>query len=234
MYALLELHDNGYKPLAELTWHKNKILYAERHGYKTFCKNDNFREGSKIIFQKIWFTKEMMEQHPEIEWFWWTDTDSMITNFSTRIEDRVLNSHHFIVAIDKNGTNTGSYLARNTPEGRQFIDDIISLEKLTEPFWDSEQRALNYLLGFPGTGEPGWPEPERLVVPPKYQNVVKLVPQRYMNSFNYDFYPQYTDHLDKLGYNGSWQLGDWVLHWPAIPNDTRIKLFDFYKEHIIQ
>jgi hypothetical protein len=234
MYALLELHDSGYQNLASLTWDNNKVLYAKKHGYQAFCKTDNFHEGSKMIFQKIWFTKEMMEEHPEVEWFWWTDTDSMITNFSTRIEDRVLSSHHFILPVDKNGTNAGSFLVRNTTEGRAFIDDIISLEKESEEFWDSEQHAINMLLGFPEGAAPNWPDADNLEPVEKYKNVVKLVPQRYMNSFNYEFYREYTDYTDKLGHDGNWQLGDWLIHWPALSNDQRMQLFNFYKEYIIQ
>lgn len=234
MYALLELHDSGYQKLADLTWNQNKVIYAKKHGYQTFCRSESFREGSKMIFQKIWFIKEMMEEHPEIEWFWWTDTDAMITNFSTRIEDRVFSSHHFILAVDINGTNAGSFLIRNTPEGRGVIDAIISLEKESENYWDSEQHAMHKLLGFPETGALGWPSPENLKPPQKYENVVKLVPQRYMNSFNYQLYRQYTDYSDKLGYNGNWQFGDWVIHWPAIDNESRVQLFHFYNQHIVK
>lgn len=234
MYALLELHDEKYKDLANLTWYQNKVLYAQKHGYKTFCKTDNFHEGSKMIFQKIWFAKEMMEQNPDVEWFWWTDTDSMITNFSTRIEDRVFNSHHFIMAVDMNGTNAGSFLVRNTPEGRGFIDDIIALEKESESFWDSEQHAINTLLGFPEGAAKNWPDPENLKPNAKYENVVKIVPQRYINSINYEFYREYTSHDDKLGYDGNWALGDWLIHWPALPLETRKQLFHFYKNHITQ
>ena len=60
------------------------------------------------------------------------------------------------------------------------------------------------------------------------------MPQRYMNSFNYMLYPQYTVTRDKLDFDGNWQLGDWLIHWPATPLDYRIQLANYYKEYIIK
>lgn len=234
MYALVELHDDKYEPLAQLTWNQNKLEYAKLHGYKTFCKTDNFKEGSGIGYWKIHYIKELLEAHPEVEWFWWTGTDTMITNFATRIEDRVLSAYHFIVAFDVNGINADSLLVRNTPEGRAYIDHLIELEPEASKFWDAEQRAIAMSLGFPATGEPGWPAPQDIKVCDKYKNIVKVMPQRYMNSFNYLLYPQYAVPSDKLGFDGNWVLGDWLIHWPAVNLEGRIQLANFYKEHIIK
>ena len=105
MYALVELHDANYQPLADRTWIKNKLIYAELHGYKTFCRTDNFIPDVGIGYQKIYYIKELLETNPDVEWFWWTGTDTMITNFGTRIEDRIDNRYHFITTVDVNGIN---------------------------------------------------------------------------------------------------------------------------------
>jgi hypothetical protein len=55
-----------------------------------------------------------------------------------------------------------------------------------------------------------------------------------MNSFNYMLYPQYTVPRDKLDFDGNWQLGDWLIHWPACDVNYRIQLYNFYKEYIIK
>lgn len=233
MYALVELHTDNYQPLADLTWDQNKLVYANRHGYKAFCKTDNFKEGSGVGYQKIWYLKELMETNPDIEWFWWTGTDTLITNFATRIEDRILSNHHAIFCVDVNGINADSFLIRNTPEGRGFIDDILAMEPEAVNFWDVEQYAITKLLGFPKTGDPSWPKNENVIVADKYKDVVKLLPQRVMNSFNYMLY-HYTDHRDKLGFDGNWQLGDWLIHWPATTLEYRLELAKFYREYIIK
>lgn len=233
MYALVELHDANYQALADVTWIDNKLKYAELHGYKTFCRTDNFVPNVGIGYQKIYYIKELMETNPDVEWFWWTGTDTMITNFGTRIQDRIDNRYHAIFTVDVNGINADSFLIRNTPEGRKIINGVLALEQESSKHWDVEQRAISNLLGFPGTSEAGWPFGDDLKITNEYADIVKLVPQRYMNSFNYALY-HYTDHRDKLGWDGNWQLGDWLIHWPATPLDYRLQLYQFYKEHIIK
>jgi hypothetical protein len=235
-YALITHHDPGYQKLADETWHNNKLLYAARHGYATHARTDNFvtrqPDGLMTGFEKIYLAKQTLEDHPEYEWIWWTGTDTMITNFSTRLEDRVNNAYHYMVCVDINGINSDSFLVRNTPEGRGVLDAIIAQESDAMKFWDTEQRATATILGFPGTSDPGWPSPADLTVADKYKDIVKILPQRYMNSFNYQLY-HYTVHNDKLGYDGNWQIGDWLIHWPGTNLDLRMQLAPFYKQHII-
>ena len=233
MYALVELHTTNYQPLADATWIDNKLKYAELHGYNTFCRTDNFVPDVGVGYQKIYYIKELMETNPDIKWFWWTGTDTMITNFGTRIEDRIDNRYHAIFTVDVNGINADSFLIRNTPEGRKIIDSVLALEQESSKYWDVEQRAISTLLGFPGTSEAGWPFGDDLKITNEYADTVKLVPQRYMNSFNYSLY-HYTDHRDKLGWDGNWQLGDWLIHWPATQLEYRLQLYQFYKEYIIK
>jgi len=239
MYAMITHHDPGYQRLADETWHNNKLLYAAQHGYATHARTDNFvtvqPNGLMTGFEKIHFARQILEEHPEYEWIWWTGTDSMITNFSTRIEDRINNAYHFIVCVDINGVNADSFLVRNTSQGKEFLDAIITVEDEYMKFWDTEQRAIGNLLGLPGTGDPGWPAPGDVKAIGKYADIVKVFPQRYMNSFNYHIYgATYSHHRDKMDFDGNWQLGDWLIHWPGTNLDTRLQLVDFYKQYIIR
>ena len=236
MYALITHHDQGYKPLADLTWNANKVLYAEQHGYAYHARTENWTtvqpDGLMTGFEKIHLAKETLNEHPEYEWIWWTGTDTMIMNFSTRIEDRINNAYHFIVCVDVNGINADSFLVRNTPEGRGFLDDVLTMQDQVMGHWDTEQRAIANLLGFPGTGESGWPYGKDIQVCEKYRSVVKIMPQRYMNGFNYALY-HYQVQRDKMDFDGNWQMGDWLIHWPATSLEYRLQLAEFYKEYII-
>lgn len=235
MYALVELHDANYQPLADITWEQNKLKYAELHGYKTFCKTDNFVPTSIMGYQKIHYVSDLMKQYPEIEWFWITGTDTLITNFATRIEDRIISSHHFIICADNNGLNADSLLVRNSPEGRAYIHQILALEPECSKFWDGEQRAIQISLGFPVTCDPAWRALEKVEVAPQYTDIVKIMPQRYMNSFNYKIYGDtYTDHRDTLWQDGNWQFGDWLIHWPGTTLPDRIELAKLYIQHVIK
>jgi len=231
MHAVVSLNDTKYQPLSDITWNQNKLLYAQKHGYGAICKIDNMRPDTGIGYQKIYFVKEVMETHPEYEWIWWTGTDSMITNFAVRIEDRIDNDYHFMVTVDVNGINADSFLIRNTPEGMLILDGIIEFEEESLKHWDGEQRAMAWLLGLPVTAAP-WPISTHIPIKEEYQSIVKITPQRFMNSYNYQFY-HYTDHRDKFGVNGNWEQGDWLIHWPALSLEDRIKLTEHYKPYII-
>jgi len=234
MYGLIEFHYANYKPLAELTWTQNKVVYANLHGYKTFCKNDNFKEGSKIGFQKLWAVKDIMENNRDVDWFWVTGTDAMVTNFATRIEDRINNKYHFIISVDVNGLNADSFLVRNTPEGRGLIDKMLAVEEECSKHWDIEQRAMAVVMGLPVTADPAWKLMNgNIQLNDATKDIVKVMPQRFMNSFNYQFY-HYKDHRDTLGWNGNWQVGDWLIHWPATTYESRLHLAEFYKQYIIK
>jgi hypothetical protein len=87
------------------------------------------------------------------------------------------------------------------------------------------------LLGLPVTAAP-WPISTHIPIKEEYQSIVKITPQRFMNSYNYQFY-HYTDHRDKFGVNGNWEPGDWLIHWPALSLEDRIKLTKHYKPYII-
>ena len=236
-YALITHHDSGYKPLADQTWDTNKVLYAQKHGYDHYARTGNWSSkqanGLMTGFEKIYIAKQTLEDHPEYEWIWWTGTDSLITNFSTRLEERCNNAYHFIVCVDHNGINADSFLVRNTLEGRGFLDSILAVEDVYMKFWDTEQRAIANLLGFPGTHEP-WPTPDNIIVNDKYRNIVKLYPQRYMNSYDYRLYGNaYPHSRDKFDFDGNWRLGDWLVHWPGITLSERLALINTYKQDII-
>ena len=55
-----------------------------------------------------------------------------------------------------------------------------------------------------------------------FKDIIKVVPQRTMNSYDYRIYG--VPGIDLLGESGQYQDGDFVFHWPAIPNATRIQL----------
>jgi hypothetical protein len=232
MYGLITLHNEAYQPLADLTWIQNKVVYAEKHGYAAICKTNGFREGSGIGYQKIYFAKEVLETNPELEWIWWTGTDTLITNFAVRIEDRIDNNYHFIICVDVNGINADSLLIRNSPEAIKFLDAVIAIEEESSKHWDCEQRAIARVIGVPVPPE-HWPISPFAPIAESEESIVKVMPQRFMNSFNYQLY-HYTDQRDKLGLDGNWQPGDWLIHWPATQLELRLQLAEFYNKYILK
>jgi hypothetical protein len=60
----------------------------------------------------------------------------------------------------------------------------------------------------------------------KYRNIIKIVPQRTMNSYDYKIYG--VEGIDQCGESGQWHEGDFVIHFPALPNTARIQLMKQY------
>jgi hypothetical protein len=230
MYAIYNHYDSKFNALGDITWRQNKLIYANKHGYAAHL----FTEDNYTGFRKIHQAKELLTEHPEYEWLWWTGTDSLITNMNTRIEDRVMNQYHFIVATDVNGINADSFLIRNSPEGHALLDDLLSLEEECSKFWDAEQRGIAVMLGLPVTADPSWLPPGDVEVCDKYKGIVKIVPQRYMNAYNYSIYREYADHRDKTGVNGNWNYGDWLIHWPGTPLEMRLELARHYLPFVVR
>jgi hypothetical protein len=227
MYALFTIYNESFAQLNSHTWNKNKLLYAKQHDYETFVRDDWTSN-----YDRIYQIKNIFETRPDISWIWYTDSDVIVTNFQTTIESKIVSTHHVVVSTDVNGINCGSMLLRNSPQTISFLTDIIGIEDMAQEHWDKEQWAFSNLCGFPETCDPAWPSGKNLVVADKYKDIVYIVPQRYLNSYDYSLYPWHKDTRDKLLEDGNWLLGDWALHWPGVTIDTRLSLFDKIQTNI--
>jgi hypothetical protein len=206
--VLASLHDQAYQPLGDITWTQNKIPYADLHEYAYCCKTDNFYGGVSLGFEKILFIRDLLNTYTEIDWIWWTGCDAMITNFTIKVEERVDNQYHFIIATDCNGVNADSFFVRNSPEGKGFIDHIIGKMPLYKDHgWQEQQIIIDSLEEF--------------------KSIIKLVPQKLINAYDYKLYPE-CQPVDKLGENGQWMPGDFLIQWPGTGLAHRIHLAQYY------
>ena len=219
-YALLTMHDENYRALAEITVN-NKNEYCHRHGYSFFLKNKNFSQGRHIYFDKIRYNLEILENNPQLSWIWWLDCDAVITNFTIPFAKFCDDQYDFVIAVDRYAINNGSYFIKNSSLARQFLYDVLALE---EVYLDHQ-----------------WPEQQPMIdlieMDDDYRAMTKIHPQRDFNSFDYDFY--HRDHgnthdWDITGANGNWQPGDFVCHYPGIKYETKIDLAKKILEQIVR
>ena len=65
-----------------------------------------------------------------------------------------------------------------------------------------------------------------------FSSITKVLPQEDINSFEYGLYPtpQHLAGRDKMGNNGRWTKGHFVVHWPGTTLDHRLKLAKKYLE----
>ena len=208
--AVVSIYSDNQKNLADWTW-TNKAAYAEKHGYLAVAKTTNFSED-QIHFDKFVHILDVMDQHPEVEWVWWLDNDAMITNFDIRVGDLVDDDYHVIMPTDIAALNTGSFIVRNSPQAREWLEFLLSKkgEYKNDKKWFEQQAVIDFY--------------------PKFQDLFKIVPQQWLNSYDYRMYN--VEGIDLLGQDGQWAPGDFVIHWPGLPNDARVQLAEQYQQYI--
>lgn len=194
MFGVATFNLPNYKELADIT-DSSKIEYCQRHGYSFYALRDS-TYCPDLGYNKIYFTLNLFKNFSDLEWLLFSECDAMITNQSIGIENKIDNNFHFIITMDVNGINSGNFLARNTREGRDYLQMIIDQYRpgLTE------QEAISNTYRH-------------------YPKIVKSVPQRYMNSYEC-LYGQ-DIRKDFEGNPGEWQSGDWIVHWPGLGLQNR-------------
>lgn len=235
MHGLVSIHTENYFPLSEITWDNNKVPYAEKHGYELFYSDQFY--GKTIGYTKIHLINKILNERPDIEWLWWTGSDTVITNTETKIEHKINDRYHLIMSVDFNNINCDSFLIRNSAEGRGIIKFIVDNEEEFSKHWDSEQRAFGFLFGTP------WYHPDvsswdsEIPNNKEYKDIVKIANQTYMNSYDYSVYhehhPQSRTKNDVLGYNGEWKKGDWLIHFPGTTFEQKLSLAKHYITEVI-
>jgi len=214
-FCILSLNDQNYQPLADLTWEQNKVKYAEKNDYAYACKRDNFYNVI-MGYEKMYFIRDMMEGYPEIDWFWWTGCDTLITNFNIKLEDVVDNDYHFIIAPDCDGINADSFFVRNSPEGKKFVDVINSkIDTYKTHGWVEQQAIIEHMKM------------------DEFKDMVKVVPQRQLNAYDYALYPD-CKPIDLTGNDGQWKPGDLLIHWPGRSLWERLQLAPKFMQQVVE
>lgn len=206
--GLVTIHSgDAYTQLANLTWHQNRKLYAEKHGYDAIEQTDN-PNNMNLGFQKIALLKDILSQGNH-DLLHWSGTDTMITNFSIPLTEFLYEGYHVVIATDFNGIQSDSFVIRNTMEGRAWLKMIMDKmpEYLSHPFL--EQGVM-------------------METHQQYQHIVKVVPQRFLNSYHYPLYYHKgaKNNCDAMGFNGQWYPGDFLIHAPDQPMNIRYDVFN--------
>lgn len=218
--CLASLYTNDLSDLAAITL-PNKEKYCKSKGYSYIVKK---QDQAYTGFDKVLFLHQLAETK-QYDWILWCDCDTLITNFNKNIEDLIDFNYHFFLTTDVNGINAGVFLFRTSLEGMSYLRHV--KEKMYEyaPYnlfkFGEEQTAMIHTYQDQA-----------------FKSIVKILPQRSMNSYNYSLY-NYTpqESLDKLGTSGIWQPEDFIIHIPGFgPDryDQRLAHFKYYIEKVIQ
>lgn len=185
--ALVTGHTENYKDMADITL-PGKEEYAARHGYRLFVQLDGWDLTKQIGMEKCRLLEIIMDQNPDVEWFWWTGTDCLITNHTITLESLIDENFHFIVCKDDGGINADVFFIRNSEEGKRYLKRIQRPHHLGSEqanMWDAEHEA-------------------------EWSNICKYIPQNRMNSYNLKYYA-HKRKQDVFGERNNWEQGDFVL-----------------------
>ena len=199
--AIISMYNEVHQDLGKETW-PNKVAYADLHGYQSYVKTDGWTK-TPIHFEKLVHMLDVMDKNPELDWVWWLDNDAIITNYDRKVEDLLDDDAHVIITVDHASLNAGSFMVRNSQQGRGWLNHILSLEShYKDNRWPEQQPMTDTYISF--------------------KDIIKVLPQRSMNSYDYKMYG--VPGIDLTWQSGQWEPGDFVLHVPALPNPTRIAI----------
>jgi xyloglucan 6-xylosyltransferase len=101
---------------------KNKMDYCRIHGIEIYYNMDKIDDEMLGWWVKTFLTHMLMKQHPEIDWFWWMDSDAIFTDMSFQLPLKKYEKYNMVMhgwddsVYDKRswlGLNAGVYLIRN-------------------------------------------------------------------------------------------------------------------------
>ncbi len=101
--AILQKYNNKVECLADMTT-VNKVWYAERRGYVFI--NDTTKYELEPGRSDTWLIElsicNTMKKYPDVDWIFWTDIDSLIMNYTVKLENLIQttsNDEHIIACM---------------------------------------------------------------------------------------------------------------------------------------
>jgi len=183
-------------------------------------------------YEKAYLFKEAFDAHPEVEWLFFSECDTLITNMNITLESIVEGvdpSVHMLITTDANGINAGNLFMRNSAETYRYLDEMLRCI----PIYPNEQAFIQDSYG--GYGR----------LSKRYRPMIQLMPQHRFNSYEYrtikwtkrGFAHEMSNEKfseDDQGHRGQWEKGDFLIHWPNTSLELRLNLAQFYSQYVIQ
>lgn len=194
-----------------LSWEKLAAItipilekYCDKHKY--LAAIDEVMNYSRYTgIDKIITALDSLEQNDVVMVL---DADVLITNFTINIEDFIEDNYDLYISKDIHGINAGVFIIKSGEWSLKFLQYL--LDSIGGDI-HCEQDAINkYING-------------------KGMDKIKLLPQNSINSMLYENYAE----GEQTHENGQWQVGDFILHLPAMSIQKRIEIFQNHLKDII-
>lgn len=201
---------------------ENRKEYCAFHGYTEYFVNltKYAKPGLHPVWAKMGAIRDAFDNHPEVEWIWWLDTDAIIMNSAIEIGRHILNKRALRERLtygrplrnpDANFHN-GVYMEEGEVNFNNidlvFSQDFFGLN--AGSFFIRRSHFTDFILeawGDPLLVEQNYMRAEQdalihlFISHERYQHHFGLIPQRLLNSY-----------YDDPGWVWSWQENDFVVH----------------------
>ena len=176
--------------------------YCARHGYKHLVQRGMYGGFSYYAYGRLKLLRDYLDSPDATQFVWVLNVQSVLTNHTKQVTDVLDDEHDAYLTKDCHGLNLGSFVVRNTPWTKSWLDFIISLEPnyRFHP-WHEQKAFMDFWLHENWT----W--------------MIHLLPQRALNSYQYQRYKPWPPHTP-----GNWRLGDLVLSLPGLNLQQRLEI----------
>ena len=211
--ALVQIYNEAIKNYAEYSRIAN-VLYAKQHGYDYICwEKDLVPTYISSYYNKLLAIENVMNSENKYDWIFYLDVDAMVTLPNVALEGIIekCGERELILGNDKNGSNNGVFLIKNTETMKKFIRECYE----DRNFYHTETPEQSAMF-------------ERIKLD-EYKDKLGLLPAQFFNAYIIKYNNmQYEEPL----FDGS---KSFVLHLQRLPNDKRESIFrDLLKQmHII-
>ncbi|XP_021859674.2 probable xyloglucan 6-xylosyltransferase 3 [Spinacia oleracea] len=214
---------------------KNKIDYCRLHGIEIMYNMAHLDEEMSGFWSKLPLIRRLMISHPEVEWFWWLDSDALFTDMVFEVPLQKYKDHNLVIhgypgLLEEKSwisLNTGSFLLRNSqwsldlldawapmgPKGtiRDEAGKILAANLKGRPVFEADdQSALIYLL---------------ITQKEKWMEKVFIENSYYLHGFWLGLVDKYEENVEKY-HSG---LGD--ERWPFVTHFVGCKPCNSFRDY---
>lgn len=189
----------------------SKIEYAKINNYDLMALRSfgtdrhNKFANDKIGQLRFIRSFELLHSYDAVMWI---DADSLITNYSYKLENFIDDSACFAASYDWNGYHsfsTGNFIVQKTPD----LNKLLELFYLHGPAFNSEQEVLNIIYN------------NRL------HNGIKVLDHKYLGSTPSKV--QYGNSWETRSEpKGPWSKDSFLVHLTGVSNTKRIEILNTY------
>lgn len=140
--GVVSLYTENISDLADLT-NPSKQQYCEKWGYDFICNCGTLDPERPPAWSKILLLRKLLDSY---DWLYWIDTDALIMNPETSLEDIIDDRYSMVVAklesedlFGELHLNTGSFFIKSDDAGKKLLDAIYGQQEFTDHMcWEQQ------------------------------------------------------------------------------------------------